>query len=334
MQTILVINALNGSLPLVLKEKYPSAKITCAEVFPFFRDHLTRLGFEVVDWSSMGQRKFDLVIGNPPYQNSHDAKRWPLWHQFVVQAVQLATQRVIMITPNSWMGASDSEAKQAIWPHITHLHLDIHDHFPQVGSSFCWFDLDLTSTNSSFTVTTNSAKTTVNKTAAWLPNVVDPLNVSINQKFFRKSPTFNFVRGHCHTSNKQLFADQGYEVFHTRAQTLWAVQKPQDYHAHKAAISLSGYSEFRIGKDFGCSQAAAYMTLDAVQAGHAAAVLNGKLYQYVLKINKWSGWNSLDVIKSLPLVDLNKPWTDSQLYNRFGLSPQEIQLIEQSTPTP
>ena len=64
--SILVVNALNGVLPLQLRKSYPSAKITCAEVFSFYKDHLERIGFEVVDWENFSDMKFDLVIGNPP----------------------------------------------------------------------------------------------------------------------------------------------------------------------------------------------------------------------------------------------------------------------------
>jgi tRNA1(Val) A37 N6-methylase TrmN6 len=66
---ILVINALNGTFPLVLRKKYPEAKITCAEVFPYYVHHLNNMGFDVIDWKDTAGMKFDLVVGNPPYQD-------------------------------------------------------------------------------------------------------------------------------------------------------------------------------------------------------------------------------------------------------------------------
>jgi 16S rRNA G1207 methylase RsmC len=77
MKTILVINALNGVFPLVLQKKYPTAKITCAEIFPFYKHHLRNLGFEVMDWDQVTDMKFDLVLGNPPYQLTNSKKIWP-----------------------------------------------------------------------------------------------------------------------------------------------------------------------------------------------------------------------------------------------------------------
>jgi hypothetical protein len=47
--TILVINALSGTLALAAREKYPKTRIICCEYFPFEILHLQQLGFEVVD---------------------------------------------------------------------------------------------------------------------------------------------------------------------------------------------------------------------------------------------------------------------------------------------
>ena len=47
-------------------------------------------------------------------------------------------------------------------------------------------------------------------------------------------------------------------------------------------------------------------------------------------MNKWSGWNTLDVIKALPYVDLSQSWDDTKLYVHFGLSDAEIGFIERT----
>lgn len=72
--TILVVNALNGMLPLVLRDAFPQARIVCGEVFPYFRTHLASLGFEVQDWEAIDM-KFDLVIGNPPYNEASASEK-------------------------------------------------------------------------------------------------------------------------------------------------------------------------------------------------------------------------------------------------------------------
>jgi tRNA1(Val) A37 N6-methylase TrmN6 len=98
---ILVINALNGVFPLVLRNKYPDATITCAEIFPFYKHHLRNLGFEVVDWNQMGDHmKFDIVVGNPPYQdktgNQGSTNSADLYASFVEKSMELTSNYLMM----------------------------------------------------------------------------------------------------------------------------------------------------------------------------------------------------------------------------------------------
>ena len=325
--SILVVNALNGVLPIVLREAYPEARIVCGEVFPFFHEHLRSLGFEVVEWDKVDM-KFDLVIGNPPYQNTHAAKRWPLWHEFVIRSKMLSSQHVALVTPNSWIGAGASDVKSAIWQSMIYCNMDVGKHF-DVGSTFSYFLLDVNTETETFDVYTKKGIVTVPRTVPWLPNDISPESLSINQKFFC-NPTFGFKRGECHTSNKDNFDTTGFDVFHTNAQTLYWKKPPPNYTAFKAAISLSGYSSFKLGKNFGVSQAAAYMLLEEDEIVPAESLFNSRLFSWILQVNKWSGWNSLEVIKSLPILPLTKLWSDQELYQHFKLTDDEIVLIENS----
>lgn len=111
---ILVLNALSGTIPLLLREKFPKAQIVCAEYFEYFKDHLQRLGFEINgvsegDYGKLyleNEMNFDVVVGNPPYQEGgRDDQANKLWPQFVKKAYDLVKDNghVAMITPNGWM---------------------------------------------------------------------------------------------------------------------------------------------------------------------------------------------------------------------------------------
>jgi hypothetical protein len=77
-ETILVINALNGVLPLLLKKMYPHVRIVCLEYFRDFIPMLKELGFEVYLYGrepkEIKNMKFDLGVMNPPYNDNMDLK--------------------------------------------------------------------------------------------------------------------------------------------------------------------------------------------------------------------------------------------------------------------
>ncbi len=81
-RNFLVLNALSGSFPLAIRNKYPDANIVCAEYHDTFKEYLCKQGFYVVDieynknprFSSKKlilseSMKFDVVITNPPFNN-------------------------------------------------------------------------------------------------------------------------------------------------------------------------------------------------------------------------------------------------------------------------
>ena len=103
---ILVLNALNGVIPFILRNMYPTADIYCYEQFDSFKKFLKDSGFKILTEKEFNTMKhmFDVIVGNPPYQTHTDNKSRAVWPAFVQKAFELATPDgyVALIHPSGW----------------------------------------------------------------------------------------------------------------------------------------------------------------------------------------------------------------------------------------
>jgi hypothetical protein len=173
MNTVVIPNALNGSMVLAVRNRHPKARIICLEVFPFYVNHLEKnLGVETalidmsedlmlqlqsigtlmkIDWEST------TVLMNAPYQEideqSGDRKDQAsnLWADFMYAFAELVP-RMASVQPSSWLSPSaDFKGKRYTrfadeWrKHFKTINVkECARHFPGVGSNFTYFTLDKT----------------------------------------------------------------------------------------------------------------------------------------------------------------------------------------------
>jgi site-specific DNA-methyltransferase (adenine-specific) len=74
------------------------------ETHAYALNHSTDIKATIEEMFGVDMR-FDVIIGNPPYQLSTDgagAQARPIYHQFVQQAIKLDPRFVVMVTPSRW----------------------------------------------------------------------------------------------------------------------------------------------------------------------------------------------------------------------------------------
>jgi hypothetical protein len=322
MKTVLVINALNGTLPLVLQKKYPSARITCAEVFPFYKHHLRNLGFEVVDWESMSGMKFDLVIGNPPYLKG-------AWREFLEKAIGLCNHKIQMIAPdgtNNFSPQSDRLVDLLKKAGIQSV-VDCTDAFPNVNSGkIVVYNIDVTKPFNPLALQDTSMEgCLVNKVISY--NSDTKLNAMLSKK--RSAEHANVER---HTKKKANTVRTLVSIGRENVEWFW-IDK-----SHVTVIDAGQYwlTNRYFGRDDqspvieATGQIGIGTNILAVEKISGWTVQDFKsvyldpLYQFVLKHLRQGGFDtSPRHIKQLPVLKL----TGTKLYKKLGLDVAEVALV-------
>jgi len=247
---------------------------------------------DFINWET--DMKFDVVVGNPPYQNTHTAKRWPLWHQFISKATELS-DKVLFVVPASLLGPSDtlSNVKQ----HLKFVDLDAEQYF-NVGSTFCWFDYEKGYAGNT-TIKSKDVTYDVNLALyGFVPTELSPEIIDM-YKYLKGNRVWK--RGEFHTSNESWKADNGITtVNHTGAQTLFTNNKHENINKIRVGVTLSGYPKFKAVQGEGFTQANFWTEFETLEeAKEFADYCNSDAVQKVLATFKWSGWNSKEVIQKL-----------------------------------
>ena len=68
--------------------------------------------------------------------------------------------------------------------------------------------------------------------------------------------------------------------------------------------------------------------LKEVQALNAITYIKTKFFRFLVLLRKNTQHATSKVYSFVPLQDFSKPWTDEELYKKYGLTDEEIQFIE------
>jgi tRNA1(Val) A37 N6-methylase TrmN6 len=249
-------------------------------------------------FTSIGDMRFDVIIGNPPFQrNDIAAKRWTLWEPFVEKSLETA-DHVAMVVPQSL--TSPGRMFEMVREKCKVLNIDVSKHF-NISSTFCYFVADIKSEISVTSIITSDGVYEADlRSLPFLPIEINGDSMDKLKKLMSRTRR-KWRRGELHTSNKDLFTDNGlYEVMHTNAQTLRTDVTHDNLKKIRVGVSLSGYPKFVLIHGAYLSQACMWTEFDDIaDAQIFADECNDAEIQELLKLFKWSGWNSKQVIEYL-----------------------------------
>lgn len=312
--------------------------------------------------------KFDVIIGNPPYQLSdggHGTSAKPIYHKFVEQAKKLNPRYLAMIIPSRWFaggkGLDEFRSSMLCDKKIRQL-TDFFDStlcFPGVDISggVCYFLWD--SQHSYDCLVTSIGKDGSN-------TMLRPLLENDSDVFLRFNKSIPIIRKI--ESGNETFANivssRKPFGFETQVQALTesqfegsvkiyaypkngfvsqeSIEKGVDsIHKYKIYVSYAygergSFPYLVIGKPFigepnsCCSET--YLNIgpfDDVQAcQNVISYMRTRFFRFLVLLKKNTQHATKNAYSFVPMQDFSEPWTDEKLYAKYGLTTDEIAFIE------
>jgi hypothetical protein len=269
-----------------------------------------------------GLKKFDVVVGNPPFQSEKRTGTQPLWPLFAKKAYELLTDVGVLalIVPNKWCGHTTNVIKGNI--HLFSLFKfnlkfanisECSKYFPNVGGykdSFSYFVVDKSFSGKS--KIRNMDGFVEIDISDWkylsLRNISDQTHQILKKT--QSHGDWNFYQcsnGFKNTNSKRIVISMASRLHYDKLNVYW------DYNSNFPATSKSTITR----KVF---QNSSQKKVDSI--------FRSKLFRF-LHFIYWNGDNfSSTFYNSLPFLDPTELWTDQKIYEHFGFTNEEISYIE------
>ncbi len=302
--------------------------------------------------------RFDVVVGNPPYQKSGEGRAEKLWTKFISKSSDISYQGyTLLITPNSWLAGSNNIKKGVTGVYrdyfckykLIYANIEKCNHyFPGVGVRFSYFLLKSEESDSFETVWNlidGDVKFDI-RSYKFLPPNMNKHQIRINDKFFNKNKNYDVIplTGGDKLRKTGVDSVEGDKKIKTyvRGSNLHSVNyayfdksvNESVSKIKKVVIPMSGAEKFMPFVDIEgipvCISCYLVKLNDSDTLDGALSFFNSKLVRFIFQENRSSGFIQVFVAKSIPVMDLSIIWTNEGLYEYFNLSPEEADLIEKT----
>mgnify|MGYP003585444138 CR=1 FL=1 len=315
----------------------------------------------------MAEMKFDVIVGNPPYQLGLDdnTRSKPIYHYFIDRAIELQPKYVVMITPSRWftggLGLDDFRARMIADRRLRAVvdNPKLFDCFPGVeikgGVNYFLWDRDHDgdcefSTRIDGQITSASTRdlrdgdgvlVRDNKAVPIVAKVLSHKDASVEGMC---SPTLPFGLRDNHPSNLTKstgavpvvhgsfvgFVSEGQILKNRHWVGRWKVLLPMagDGHGREVSYVLGEPLALAPGSACTLTYMVAGMFDTREETENYAHYLATKFVRFLVLQRKVTQHVTPDRFRFVPAMDMSRRWTDPDLYAHFGLTQDEIDYIE------
>lgn len=287
---------------------------------------------------------FDVVITNPPFQDSQRRGRTPhkLWIDFTREVIETYLAEggwLCQVSPSSFCSPNSRVLDLMRRYETRWISFETSQHFPYVGSSFSHYlirKLPSTSAPTRIKWKGGSGEIQIDQKAFYLPTDLSPEGLAIHRKVMfdndiKLEVEWDYVT--CHnirlrksdTLSKCQTEKHPHPVLHTNRQIWWSSIRQEFADTPKVMWSRSGYTRpFFDPGTLGGTDMAYFVRVDsAIEGANLAANLNSSLLKYIYKTARWSGYGNERVFAALPDLPRDRRLEDAEFFDMFGLTKSE-----------
>jgi hypothetical protein len=293
--------------------------------------------------------KFDVIVGNPPYQAAKNGD-YSFWARFVDKSNTMLADNgyLSMVIPIGWMSPTNDirQGQRSIMRDIfakentCYINVDKDlgkKYFYGIGQKFTWFVLQ----KGNYKITKldlgkNQIEIDISK-MPFLPNTPDSVGVRIISKISNSKDRWNFTRYIMKESWSEVSFEKTNSFQFERIngnsnhldKVVYTENDCRTRKLKKVVLPRDG-SEYRFVVDdgkMGCTSAYVMSLSETDLTESAEVYFNSALIKWLGK-NKFTQFNEGALINTVSKMDFTKHVTETDIYNFYGLTQEEIDYIE------
>lgn len=319
-----------------------------------------------------GRMKFDVIIGNPPYQISDGgagASATPIYHLFIEEAISINPKYISMVVPSRWFSGGrglDSFRNKMLHDKrlkIIHDFLNAKDCFPGVeikgGVNYFLWERDYSgeceiSTHTEENISSVSKRPLLEEGSDVFIRYNEAISIFRKVMSHKEKSFSNIVSSRkpfgLNTSFKGEIKDfkNCIKLYQNKGIAYTSINKIEQYsrliNKHKIFVPYaigSGDGKTDIIKPIYaepntcCTET--YLVIgpfeNKKESENAISYIKTKFFHFMITLKKNTQHTTKKVYDFVPMQDFSESWNDLKLYKKYNLNNEEIAYIEKSIPS-